>query len=517
MKQTVIDLLNQGMSGKAIARKLNTTEWQIRQVRRQLNEEKVNNPSPLYTENVKLFKKLEGKKFPRTMIFTSWEIRNQVDDEFLDILSQIKKHYSAELFLVPVWPDDVKYLPEKLKNFTLVTSDIEINDNLFFKYVPTHALVVSPLSGWKGTFPEKSVIIPGLVRDMITEPSVHLAKQIMSTGSIGRLNPSLSDYNHLDSLEGAEKSAFQKRWASVTNRRNGKIYAIAQEYTVPSALIVQVIDNKTFLTRYISMPKNGVVYDMNLQFTAGHSKPKISHPAALVMGDYHAWQGDEVAWKATLEMLDYFNPDSIVLNDFFDGLSCSHYEVEDAAAFFKAPTIEEEAEFTKNKLKEICSKAKKVYYNHSNHDDFLPKYLKIEQNYKYNFNYAICLELRAWQIRTERHPIIKLLELDSIKNLEFIDDDANHKIAGVTNIHGHQGISGRRVGFRALAQIYNKLMMSHSHSPGFFRNSANTGTTSKLKMHYNKGLSAWLHCNGLIHSDSSTQLVTIINGVWRAE
>lgn len=515
MKQEVHKYVNEGLGNRKIAEKLNTTEWQIRKIRKEISAEKSEKTNKLSTEDLKFISSLSKKKFPRTLIFTSWEIRTNPSDEFLDILKQIKFHYDAELFIVPLWSEDLKYIPPKLKEFNILTSDLEINQNIFFKYVPTHALVQSPLAGWKGAFPDKSVIIPGLIRDMITEPSHHLAKQLMSTGSVGKLDPTLSDYSHLQDLEGAERTAFNKRWSSVTNRRNGKIYAIAQEYTVPSALIVDVIDSKTFLSRYISMPQTGIVHDQNLKFTAGKTKPDIIQPEALVIGDSHVWQLDASAWKATFEMIDFYKPKSVVLHDFFDGSSVDYHSVDDAAMFNEAPTIEEERDLTRKRLLEVCAKVPKVYYLNSNHDDFILKYLKNEHNYRYNKNYAICLELRAWQVRTGKHPIIKLLELESIPNLEFIAYDANHKIAGVTNIHGHQDINGRRVGFRGLVQVFNNVMMGHGHNPQYFRNGGMVGTTGSLDQGYNKGIDGWLHCNGLSHSDSSSQLATIIGKIWK--
>ncbi len=515
MKSIIKSLIAQKLTTAQIAEKLNTTVWQIRKVRKELSLENTNNTQKLVTKDLKIAHSLSRKKFPRTIILTAWEIRCGISEEYLDILNQIKVQYDAELFIVPLWPDDLKYLPVKLKQFNILTSDLEINKNLFFKYVPTHGLVQSVISGWRGAFPDKSVIIPGLIRDMITEPSHHLAKQLMSTGSIGKLDPTLTNYSHLQDLEGAELAQFNKRWSSVTNRRNGKIYAIAQEYTVPSALIVDVIDSKTFLSRYISMPQTGVVHDLNLKYTSGKSKPEIVQPEALVIGDSHVWQLDETAWKATFEMIDFYKPKSVVLHDFADMASCNYHEVADAAAFNDAPTIETEAKYTREKLLEIVAKVPKIYYNHSNHDDFIIKYLKNESNYRYNRNYAICLELRAWQVRTGRHPIIKLLDLDSISNLEFVAYDANHKIAGVTNIHGHQDVNGRRVGFKGLVQVFNNVMMGHGHNPQFFRNGGMVGTTGSLDQGYNKGIDGWLHCNGLIHSDSSSQLATIIGKIWK--
>lgn len=513
MKKIVESLLKKGLGAKAIARQLQTTEWQIRLIKKQLlegEEGKVQKPFL----NVATFDPTKGKK-SKTYIFTSWEIRNEISDAFVDILKQIQKHYDAELYLIPVWPDDIKFIPPQLKDFKIVASDFKLNKNLFFKYVPTHALVVSPLAGWKGAFPDSSVILPGLVKEMITEPTNYLSKQLMTTGSVGRLRPDVSNYKHLEDYSEQDQREFSKRWSGIANRRLGKIYAIAQEYTLPSALIVNVIDDKTFLTRYISMHEDGIVYDLNLKFTQGKKTPEISRPSSLEMGDYHAWLGNKSAYEATKEQLKFFKPDSLSTNDWHDNLGCCYHNLEDFSIFGEAPTIEEESNHSHDKLLEISPLVKKILYKQSNHDDFTIKYLKDERNYKYNRNYATCLELRAYQIRTKKHPIIKQLRLEEIPNLEFIPDNANHKISGVYSIHGHQTVSGKRVGFKGLAQVYNRVIMGHHHSPAVFRNAACVGMTSEFDLGYNKGASGWLHCNGLIQPDGSIQLLPIINGRWK--
>jgi len=522
LKEKVIDLIEQGIGAKSIAQRLSTTEWQIRKIKEELGLKgtihEIRNVNPI-EEDTKPFlnaPKLELPKKTKTYIFTSWEIRVDPSDEFLDILRQMKAHYDAELILVPVWPDDVKYIPPKLqKDFKIVTSDFKINSNLLFKYVPTHALVMSPLTGWKGAFSDSSVIMPGLVKELITEPSNRLSKQLMTTGSVGRLNPSITNYEHLQNYNSKDVSQFNRRWESVINRRLGRNYAIAKEYTVPSALIVNVINDKIFLPRYITMFGEKEVFDLNLKFTVGKKSPENYNPEAFIKADSHVWQGDEQVWEISKDMIKFFNPKYTVVNDFADLISACYHEVDDAAIFSKAPTIEEEAEFTKKKLKEICEISNKVKYNQSNHDNFLIKYLKNEANYRFNYNYAICLELRAWMFRNNRHPIIKLLDLDSIDNLEFVAEDANDIICGTYNIHGHQTVNGRPVGFRALSQIYNRLVMAHSHSPQVWRNSAMVGTTSLLRMNYNKGVSGWLHCNGIVHRDGSIQLLPMIDGYWK--
>lgn len=458
---------------------------------------------------VKKFKK--NLQFPKTLIFTSWEIRVGLNKSFIDILKQIANYYEAELFLSSVWPDDLQFLPPEFDNFQVLMADWKINDNLMFKYVPTHALCSSPIAGWAGAH-DSSIIVPGLIKDLVTEKSNKFCKQIISTGSVGRLNAFLTHYNHVEDEENRTK--LMKRWSFVQNRRGGRAYEIAKQFTVPCALIVDVLDNKTFLTRYVTMEKDGTVYDKNLKFMAGKPYPERSRPEAIVLGDQHAYIADETATKASLEMCESLNPKAGVVNDFFDGSSVNHHEWNDFANVVEFPSITEEAQITRMLLDKYIDVLDTVYYKQSNHDDFLIKYLSNENNYKLGKNYKEAISLRLWQLENKRHPVIKVLELDKIKNLKFVSSKENLVIAGVSVIHGHEGVSGRRAGFRAQQRIYNRLVQAHEHSPNVYRNGALCGTNSILNPNYTIGASGWMAANVLIQPDGSLQLLPIINGVW---
>lgn len=459
---------------------------------------------PLHAENI--LKPVKPNS--RTLIFLGWEIRIKYSKEFLEIIDQIADYYSAEVYVTSLWPDDLKFIPTELTKYNLLMSDMRINKNLIFKYVPTHALVKSPLEGWSGAH-DDSVIFPGLVKELITEKSPKLCKQLMTTGSVGELNAFLTDYRHV--TEEASRNALIKRWSMVQNRRGGKQYEIAKTFTKPSALIIDVKDDNIFFSRYITMEKKGVVYDKNLKFS--YKKPfQISSPSALVMGDLHANEVDPLAFDASKSMIAKYKPNVVVIQDGFNGSSISHHDIQDPAKMLYVESLDDEAATTKAVLKQIRDISKKVVWKQSNHCNFLTKYLLDEKNYRLHRNYLTAVKLRAWQIETQRHPIIKLLEMDSVKNLEFSSEKDSFIVSGVNIIHGHEGISGVKTGFRRNAQVYNKLVQGHTHEPAVFRNAVCVGTNSRLDLDYKMGPDAWMHANALIQPDGSIQLLNIIYG-----
>lgn len=482
-------------------------------------KENVANPHFEITDRGNGFWKIEEKKFPgaKTFVITGWEIRVKTDWQFVDCLKQIAAQEQAELMLAPVWADDLAFLPAELRaSFRILTEDFKFNENLSFKYVPTHALVQSPLAGWRGTF-DHSTVIPGLVKELQTEPSPRYAKQNMTTGSIGRLEATLDNYiYHAKSEDAAHRKAFQKRWNIVTNRAGGRRFAIAQNYTVPSALIVHVLDEKTFLTRFVSMIEPGVVYDLDKKYTAGKKKPETYRPAAINCGDTHAFQTDKTEWQATLSMIRELKPKEVILNDFFDGASVNHHEADSAVKFHSAPSIDAEAEVTRRRLAEVCDSAERVVYLGSNHDNFLNKLLdKNERYWRLNGNYATCCDLQSYRLKTGRHPIEKLLGFKDFENLVFVPEKENHFVGRVTNNHGHQGISGKRAGFVAQARVYNCYAQGHTHNPAVYRNAACAGTDQRRDVEYMIGASGVAAANIIEHEDGSLQLITKVKGIWR--
>ena len=134
-------------------------------------------------------------EWPKTYIITSWDIRVKPDMKFIECLKQMASYYDADLLLVPMVRGDAKYVPKALTDvFQIVVDDVVFNENLQLKYVETPALSRSPLTGFQGAYPDHSTIIPGLVRELKTEPCPRYIKQLMSTGSIGYLEASSDDY-----------------------------------------------------------------------------------------------------------------------------------------------------------------------------------------------------------------------------------------------------------------------------------------------------------------------------------
>ena len=60
-------------------------------------------------------------------------------------------------------------------------------------------------------------------------------------------------------------------------------------------------------------------------------------------------------------------------------------------------------------------------------------------------------------------------------------------------------------------QLNTKIIVGHYHSPGRKDGAIAVGTSTKLRVGYNKGASSWLHSHVIIHSDGKAQHINLIN------
>jgi hypothetical protein len=60
-----------------------------------------------------------------------------------------------------------------------------------------------------------------------------------------------------------------------------------------------------------------------------------------------------------------------------------------------------------------------------------------------------------------------------------------------------------------------KTIIGHSHSPGIDGGCYQTGTSTPLRLDYNKGPSSWLNCHCVLYANGKRSLLPIIDGEWR--
>ena len=157
-----------------------------------------------------------------------------------------------------------------------------------------------------------------------------------------------------------------------------------------------------------------------------------------------------------------------------------------------------------------------VIYLASNHDDFILKGLLDDPGmWRINRNYQTALELQLFRLKHERHPIEKLLDLESFANLHYVSDKEMYYVGKVHTAHGHIGINGARPNFTRAVETFGFYSQGHGHVPTVLHDGVQVGVTGERNPRYVKGASGWLGANAVIQPDSSQQLLPIIHDIWK--
>jgi hypothetical protein len=164
-----------------------------------------------------------------------------------------------------------------------------------------------------------------------------------------------------------------------------------------------------------------------------------------------------------------------------------------------------------------------IYVVHSNHDDFLEKYLESGMYERKDlWNAEVCHSLAGRILRNKVRSDMYLKEALSMfgtipSNVTFLGLDDKLCVQGYRlSSHGHIGVNGSKgLSVKKVDETMGRAIIGHKHAPEQFRDSYVLGTSSKRDLHYMAGsISAAMGCNSAIYSNGKVQMLPIINGVW---
>jgi len=303
------------------------------------------------------------------------------------------------------------------------------------------------------------------------------------------------------------------------------------------AVVVEVIDSEHYNIRHIRARRNGTLVDMGQRYAG--KKPTKAKTEALVLGDLHIGDQEEKTMLANYEMIDFFQPQRLILHDLFNGHSINHHEqtnVVKSIRDFESGRLDLEEELQQD-YEELVGLAqmmgkKDVYIVSSNHHAFLPRYIN-EQDWKKSdkwnariaaqlFEDGIGLEIPEEQIDDASFLLeAGLKRFGKIPlNVHFLKLNDDLKVWGYQLAsHGHKGNAGSRRGTAKSREIaHGQSITAHTHSPEVFRDTFIVGTSTKLDLPYTHGsASAWLPANAVLYEGGIVQLLPIINGKWKVK
>lgn len=299
---------------------------------------------------------------------------------------------------------------------------------------------------------------------------------------------------------------------------------MAYDDHVIGGIIVEIENGGMYHFRQVQSDNNGSFIDLGIEYSRAGSK-KIQ-TEALIPGDYHAGDHDLLVKKVILELSKTLKPKSLVLHDLFNGKSVNRHEIEkkvSRAGLGPFSSLEYELMITYDELVDLSKDSNKVYIIRSNHDMWIDLYLEEGRYIEDSENFIIGHKLAIAKFNGEIPLEAGLRALDTknkLKNVEFLTLGSDLRITPKKiqlGAHGHQGANGARGNTIVMERTYGNSVSGHSHTPEILHGAYVVGTSTHLVLPYNEGgASSWLQTLGIVYYNGARQLITVINGKYKA-
>jgi hypothetical protein len=388
-------------------------------------------------------------------------------------------------------------LDKRLQNEVIVTEDMALNSNFLISTIKMTAKQIDPVTGLNRLVKKGSLILASPKQRLIMQSTSNTKypRAIMTSGSI--TNP---DYN--SDMYMSARTAY-----------------LAESDHVMGGIIVEIENDKLFHYRQVQFDGNGNLADWGKLYNG--NTVKDYSPEAIVPGDWHCEETDELVSDVIFKVTKDLKIKKVILNDVFTGSSISPHEREDIIlraikGNLNKLSLEDELKLLANDLNKFTKVANEVIIVKSNHDVFLDRYLRDGMFVKDPQNFKLGLELSS--VMCNRKDPLKYAIENKLKNpnkIRWLKIDEDYKIAGIQFIHGHLGANGSKGSLANIEKSYGKSISGHSHSPAILRDAWVVGTSTRLRLEYNKGPSNWFNTFCLVYPNGQRQLINILGGKYK--
>lgn len=447
-------------------------------------------------------------------IITTAVSGQKAHEGFVDSIAKYCETNKAKLLILPShdpahnldneidWTFDPKILEADI-----VFEETSLNSNFFISGIRVTAKQINPITGLNELSQTKGSFISASPKQFLEFDAV-----------------SASKFPHARMTSGA---CTLPNYASTRGNSQRSSYIANFQHTI-GAVIVEIVDNNIYHFRQVQAAEDGSFCDLGIEYSAKKAKKMTGDDApVLVMGDYHAGEHDETAVGAWIEMINQLGIQEVVFHDMFNGASVNpHEELDIVLRAERADkglnSLRNELRLTANEFDRILSlkSVKKGVVVKSNHDDMLDRWLKKGAFAKDPVNFKIGVDLASALTGTKKDYLKEALAMvqrpKHMDRLQWLTVDEDYVVGGIhLGAHGDKSANGARGSIKGLAKSYPHCVIGHSHTPGIFKGAFQVGTTSLLRLGYNRGPSSWVHCSCLVYRNGQRQLVNSIAGQWK--
>lgn len=397
---------------------------------------------------------------------------------------------------------------------------------------------------------------PEIVEYIVDEP-VQIAPGLVWCGEMNILPTAASPLSGLEVYTGRQSGIFPHVKFAMESVASGKYEDTKFNYTTRTvtkrnyiqkkaglkaeshhsygALLVEVDADGTWFVREIAVDKQGVAYDLDLQFKSG--KVTSGHRVeTITWGDIHVAEIDQdiadLCWGED-EMMDRLRPQYQMMHDILDFRARNLHTLKRRLvhdrfqAYIKGhDSVEEELQGVATFLDQATREWCKTVVVDSNHDNFMLEWLRIG-DYRadpINAVYFLRAQLHVYEsIAAAPDDKVNLLKwaiqhiMGERSDIRFLNEDESLVVKNIEHgMHGHLGPNGARGTARNLARMGRKMNRGHTHSAGVVDGVRTAGITGKNDQGYNKGPSSWSATHIITYANGQRAMVTMYNNKWRA-
>lgn len=458
-----------------------------------------------------------------SFIFTAAQNATPVHVDFWRVLNVMAEAKGAELRVIPTryknptsrWSgsqgNSEVWAPETKGLLTSVRTDL--NDNLSlmadFKLQPTAGDPVGH-GDLHAVSRASSAIVghPKLQTRSVATPQNKMAKLLMTSGM-----------------------------ATVSNYSDTRAGRVAEFHHSLSAVLVELKGKKFFCRRvhYDAKTRSATDAAMGVRYYADGTTERAPRAWALVCGDLHNDYADPAVLEATFGaggLRELCDPRYVIYHDIDDGYANNPHHR--GNPFNKVAKHRAHADNVRSELERVVSFLREHTYkdvtnvivpdNHSN--DFLNRWIVGTDWRDDPVNAEFYLETALMMVRgtklgssgTDYPDAFRYwLRKAGLPQLRVLETDESFVLADVAlDMHGNLGPNGSRGSIRNLRRVGVKSIIGHSHSPGEDEGAMQVGTSTRLRLEYNKGPSSWLNAHAVLGDDGKRQLVVIVDGEFHA-
>ncbi len=443
----------------------------------------------------------------KNFIITTAVANGKVDESLLSSLKTFCKVRDAAILIMLVadnqrdvadgYKIDRRLLPDdNFKDIYFIFEHTALNSNLMLCTIKASTKMKNPLLDLASIAQTmgKSLISASPKQDLHSVPIGNRAMphMVMTTGAVTKPYYTSKEY------------------------MSQRLVYIAHSTQIMGAIIVEIKDDTVFFFRQLQANnEDGSITDLGVKYLPDGTWK--NNPPEYLVEEHHTLATQPDVKQCFFNIARNTGACGAVEHDIFDGISVNpHESVTFTTKSSHFITLEEELLCLVKELEELVENYGNIVIVASNHNEFLKRYLD-RGAYKQepcNHNIGLVLDL-AYSKGNDplKYAVEVLFDFKYKDRLLWLERDEDFTVGGYQlGAHGDLGPNGSRGSVPNTRRAYSRSISGHTHVPWISGNTISIGTTTYLKLAYNRGPSSWMHGCALVYLDGSRQLVIPING-----